>query len=642
MLKSNSIIHKFNLSGNHLILLIILIIGSILRLYNISSLPFSHDELSALLRTEYTSFHELIEQGVKTDYHPAGIQVFLYYWVSLFGKAEWIVKLPFILASISSIYLMFQIGKKWKNETVGLICAAFIASTQYSVMYGTTARPYASGLFFILLLVNVFLTIRNDKDLGNQLKNWILFVLAGTCAAYNHHYSLLIAGILGVTGIFFIPKKFIRYYLLSGAVIVILYIPHIPILLHQLSKGGVGGADGWLAAPTPYFFIDYFSYLFHFSIWPVIVTLGIIIYGFFNSDISRKTIGLMFLALNLLFIPILIGYFYSRLENPILQFSILIFCHFFLYLFLFGHLKKLTVFKNALLVGSVLLVNITTLIVNRQHYTVNYNSIYEHVTLDLTEARSENPQMPGMIDCSPSILGFYDKQKINPPKYLKYRDFDSTKERLAYLDSISGLSDYFYFGGTSFVDPNFIALIQTKFPYIIWQKNYFTGSTYLFSKKIDKTNNKIVTNYSTGNWSDGSNKLSVSDDGYFQLDSLIEFSPAFKVKAQDILTKRSNAIDILVEYKSLPSNSDVKIIAQLELPDTVLQWNASSSNDQEIGNKCSKQVHTFSLHNPRDYKNSTIKLFLWNPKKLKVEFKDIIVSERKGNPILYGLFEAIE
>jgi hypothetical protein len=88
---------------NKLILLGILLVASVLRFYNFSNLPLSHDEYSAILRTHYTCFNDLIELGVKPDFHPAGIQFFIFIWVKLFGTADWIVKLPFILFSISSV-----------------------------------------------------------------------------------------------------------------------------------------------------------------------------------------------------------------------------------------------------------------------------------------------------------------------------------------------------------------------------------------------------------------------------------------------------------------------------------------------------------------------------------------------------------
>ena len=84
---------------------IIILTGGILRFYHYDLLPYSYDEFSALFRTRFDNFRDLIHYGVvTTDTHPAGIQVFMYYWVKLFGEGEMMVKLPFMLAGLGSIY----------------------------------------------------------------------------------------------------------------------------------------------------------------------------------------------------------------------------------------------------------------------------------------------------------------------------------------------------------------------------------------------------------------------------------------------------------------------------------------------------------------------------------------------------------
>ncbi|HRZ76743.1 MAG TPA: hypothetical protein P5248_05210, partial [Bacteroidales bacterium] len=65
----------------------ILGVAAVLRLWGLGY-SFSNDELSALLRLQTTSFVTLIQQGVVPDFHPAGVQVFLWIWVRLGGMSE--------------------------------------------------------------------------------------------------------------------------------------------------------------------------------------------------------------------------------------------------------------------------------------------------------------------------------------------------------------------------------------------------------------------------------------------------------------------------------------------------------------------------------------------------------------------------
>ncbi len=224
------------------LLLLILLVGVILRLWNYFNIPFTHDEMSALKRTGFSSFSDLIHQGVKIDAHPPLIQVFLNYWVAIFGRVEWIVKLPFVLVGIASIGLTYSIGRKWFNESVGLIAASFLAVLQFPVMYSLIARPYISGMFLLLMMVYFWSKLIQDSK-AKYWKNWSLTLLFSMLCAYNHHFSLLAAGIIGFTGLFLIPRKEILKYSLLLPAGFLLFLPNLSIFMYQLNIGGVG--HGW-------------------------------------------------------------------------------------------------------------------------------------------------------------------------------------------------------------------------------------------------------------------------------------------------------------------------------------------------------------------------------------------------------------
>src|SRR5690554_8122667 len=95
--------------SNRWILFLILMVTVVLRVFNLSEIPFTHDEFSALSRLNFDSFSALIHEGVKIDGHPAGVQVFLYYWTKIFGISTIAVKFPFIIAGVISVYLTFSI-----------------------------------------------------------------------------------------------------------------------------------------------------------------------------------------------------------------------------------------------------------------------------------------------------------------------------------------------------------------------------------------------------------------------------------------------------------------------------------------------------------------------------------------------------
>ena len=108
----------------YVLLFVILSVAAILRFTLYADFSYSNDELSALMRLRYDTFSELVSKGFYVDGHPGGIQVFLWFWVRLFGESEAAARLPFVLAGILSVYLVYRIGKYLFGSVSGLFAAS--------------------------------------------------------------------------------------------------------------------------------------------------------------------------------------------------------------------------------------------------------------------------------------------------------------------------------------------------------------------------------------------------------------------------------------------------------------------------------------------------------------------------------------
>jgi hypothetical protein len=58
----------------------IMLVASILRLYEYYSWSLTNDELSALLGYSYGSLYNNIFTYVVNDFHPAGVQIIIWFW----------------------------------------------------------------------------------------------------------------------------------------------------------------------------------------------------------------------------------------------------------------------------------------------------------------------------------------------------------------------------------------------------------------------------------------------------------------------------------------------------------------------------------------------------------------------------------
>ena len=225
---------------DYILLGIIMLVAAVLRLWKLGQVPFMHDEFSALLRTRFDNFHDFIQQGVMPDSHPIGMQLFLWGWVKLFGWSALWVKLPFVLMGIGSIYLIYIIGRQWFNRKVCLFSADFFAVSQFTVFYSQLARPYAAGLFFVLLMaVFWYKVVFGTKT---TTKDYVGFALSAWACSLMQYFSIAQAGLIFLTGLFFLPKERRKSYWLSGIAAVALFVPTLPIFYQQLFvSGSIGG-----------------------------------------------------------------------------------------------------------------------------------------------------------------------------------------------------------------------------------------------------------------------------------------------------------------------------------------------------------------------------------------------------------------
>ena len=146
------------------LLILILLIGIAYRFLPIYNYEFSHDELSGISRTVFPSFIEELNKAIKIDAHPALIQLFLWYWVKLFGYNEIAIKLPFLICGVLSIYYIYTFGKEFFNKNVGLIAATIVSCSFIFLVYSSYSRMYISGvLFSIIFLISHFKILFDDN-----------------------------------------------------------------------------------------------------------------------------------------------------------------------------------------------------------------------------------------------------------------------------------------------------------------------------------------------------------------------------------------------------------------------------------------------------------------------------------------------
>ncbi len=651
--------------SNSAVLIIILGAATALRFYNYFEVPFTYDEFSAILRLNFDSFAELIDKGVKIDGHPAGVHVFMYYWTRLFGLEEWVVKLPFTLLGIGSVYLVYLIGRKWFSETVGLISAASVTALQFTVMYSHIARPYISGLFFSLLTVYFWSNLVKNPSRKFYL-NSLGFIFSAAACAYNHHFSLLFAAIVGVSGLFFIRKEYLIRYILSGVLIFILYIPHLNIFFYQLN---VGGIEAWLGKPSYSFILQYLAYIFNFSLVSGLVTLLIIISGFIFLRINlddkselgiSKAVGsvssyMLFTAWFLL--PLIIGFIYSRQVQAVLQYSVLIFSFPFLFFILFGHIRNQKPVINLVLVVAILMINSFSLIFERGYYRIFYRSPDREILRDYENLKLQGTDAVYIIDSHPKNTNFYINKYGIDTGFIRQEKLSGIKELKEIIEEKSQTANTLYLGALSSNDPITVPLIQDYFPHLEVQKNYYGATTYIFSKTGGRSffrdtitylgfENKTFVNWNGVNDNQITDQFSFSGANGYLFTNETEYGPTFQISLDSIITHKNNFIDISIRAKQVTGMQDAVLVASLESEGKAVYWGGSNFSNFILSDSLVKRwesVHySLKLSDINlNYKDLVFKVYIWNKGRQSFIVDNILISRREGNPLLYWLVEPI-
>lgn len=348
----------------HICFTIIFLCCIVLRLLPLFNYQFTYDELSALDRTQFTNFPDLLSKGISIDAHPALIQVFLFLMVKSFGYTEWIIKLPFLFFGFASLWIGYIFCLRNFSKQTGIFFSLFMAFSLPFVFYSPIARMYISGVFFSLGLLFFFYEIFFQNNLHRTNFIWlgIFFLLC----SLNHHINSLYAFSIALSGLFFLNQENKKPYLITCLLVVIFYLPHLSITMHQLGLSGIGAEQGgWLDNPYWYAGFEFLKYILGTG-YVYLVVILIFFFSAFNSG-WRKPSARKNLLLALFITNYFIVYFYSIFRAPIYQHTVMLFSGSGLLVFFSSMLE----FKNSKMFGFSFYLLLSTLVFT-SYFQKNY------------------------------------------------------------------------------------------------------------------------------------------------------------------------------------------------------------------------------------------------------------------------------
>ncbi|MFT6166990.1 MAG: hypothetical protein ACJAV5_001483 [Vicingaceae bacterium] len=602
---------------------IFILIGAALRFYGFSEWSLSNDELSAISRTNFSSFSELVNKGIWVDGHPALIQIFEYYWVHSCGNSAFSIRLPFVLMSIGSCIYFYRLLSVWLNKNAALIGLALFVPNYLFVLYAQIARPYTAGLFFVVAFSFYLFRYLKSTTIKSNVLGIILFGLA---ASLTHYAAALAVFIIYLSASIYWNKKNLKAYFLFALAIVLLYLPHLPITLNHLSIGGVS----WLPKPESDYlkrFILYFfqgSYIFQITLFAMLAIIGI------RKGLKidwKPTLVASFVFFSCFFI----AYYYSIHKVPILQFSVLIFVSPYLLLIIAAQISTKANPKLIIALSSILvLVGSYALIAENQIYAkkpfANFKSTAENSVRITKELGKEN--VLSIANASnPFYLEYYTSKMDSAFEY-NIKSIDDAMT-IAYVRDLiqNSTKEYVLITYANSVVPSEVhEFAKQKYPVIYFHERYFNSDVIVYSKGDLKRETNFETSYlNDSKWE--INKALLQDSVFYS-DSI-----AFRQTKETpyALTYRdtlSNLVDENNRYLTISAqlNSagpvDMSLVFNVTRADSSIFWRGTNVKPYYSKNEWYQFMYVFEKPDnllPSD----EVVIYFWNPKKETVYIDEV-------------------
>ncbi len=227
------------------ILITILVIASLLRVWNLGNVPpsLTPDEASlgynaySILKTGKDEYGKLFPIIFKSfgDYKP-GFYVYLTVpFVAILGLTEYAVRLPSVLSGVVSVYLIYLIAKKlFDDEKLALSSALIAAINPWSIFFSRGAWEVNVALSLTLAgIYFFFVSMEKSKYLFFSVVSFALTLVTYQGAKLSTGIVVAILGCLHWRELIKIKGKALLYSLVVGFVI------SIPIIM-SFFQGGTG------------------------------------------------------------------------------------------------------------------------------------------------------------------------------------------------------------------------------------------------------------------------------------------------------------------------------------------------------------------------------------------------------------------
>jgi glycosyltransferase involved in cell wall biosynthesis len=180
------------------------------------------------------------------DFQPPLFHI-LVHLLTYVDHANWWLRLASLIPGLLTVWLTYKIGRLEFNQTVALLAAIFVATSQFHLFYSQELRPYALAAFFAAWsMYELFLYFKSKRS-----HFWFVTIinLLGLYTMYLYPFFIMAQTAM----VMFTQPKALKKYIGATAIISLLFIPWLPTFFKQLATGTgwLTSLPGWSTAVSP-------------------------------------------------------------------------------------------------------------------------------------------------------------------------------------------------------------------------------------------------------------------------------------------------------------------------------------------------------------------------------------------------------
>jgi mannosyltransferase len=290
----------------HAALALIALLALALRLILLGAESFWFDEIWAVKQARLPTLGVLADLR-DDDVHPPLWPLLLHGWITLFGEAEWVVRLPSALAGTAAVVLIGRFVTRLGGAAWGLTTAALIAVSSYAIDFSQEARVYS---LLLALSAASLEALWRFAEAPTSWRRGALWAVLAALMLYAHVFGAFVALAEGLYALIWVPALRGRI-VVAGGLALALYAPWVPTQLVQISRVQ---QDFWI---EPMHLSDPLFWMWHWSGYSFVLAAVLAVlaaYGVWAAPpAARRLFGLM--AACILGVPALL----SVIGQPMFQ-----------------------------------------------------------------------------------------------------------------------------------------------------------------------------------------------------------------------------------------------------------------------------------------------------------------------------------